>query len=61
MPQTRFNIEEQLDSVKLTVWVDAKVDGDRTKPYEYKQNIQCTNVEEANEIIKEIKSFDKSI
>lgn len=61
MSKTRFNIEEQSDSVKLTVWVDAEVKGDRTKPYEYKQNIQCNSVEEATAIVKEIKSFDKEI
>lgn len=61
MSKTRFNIEEKDDTVNLTIWVDAKVEGDRTKPYEYKQHISCNNVEEANAIIKDIKSFDKSI
>ena len=61
MTNYRFNIEEQPDSVKLTVSVDAKVEGNRTKPYYYKQHISCNSVEEANAIVKDIKSFDKGI
>ena len=61
MTNYRFNIDKTSEPVKLTVSVDAEVTEDRTKPYYYKQHISCNSIEEANAIIKEIKSFNKEI
>lgn len=61
MTNYRFNIDKESNPVNLTIWVDAKVTEDRKKPYEYKQHIQCNSVEEAQAIVKDIKSFDKNV
>lgn len=61
MTNYRFNIDSTSEPVKLTISVDAEVTEDRTKPYAYKQHIKCNSVEEANEIVKDIKSFPKNI